>query len=828
MEEEKLYNTELKKVLAIVSKDLVEDFPIKHITVDYFMLGIMQSKQSTAYKMLNKLIRRNDIQEMYDFYLLKLNEASATTIKPKVLNNNPKSIGYDQVFTNALLNSKVEKEKLNDLKIGSEHVLLSILLNEDSVYKQWCDIGLSYSNLFNVINSLKQEELKKYDKDETNSYVNSPINPLEGNKNKSIKKSMVEAYCVNLNKLAKMGKIDQLVGREKEINRLIKILGRRNKSNVILCGNGGVGLSAIVSGIANIIEEGKGMFLNGKEILSLDVSSLVANTTYRGMLEERMNGIINEIKTNPNYILFIDDIHIALGSNSNNSNDIAGMLINAMSDTDIQVIATTSFKGYKNTIENNSSLSRRFQKIIIDPTNIEETEKILFNSKKYYEEFHNVKYTDEAIKACVNLANKYITERHLPDSAIDIMDECGSEKKVSNHENNDEITELKKDLELNKLMVKKSYSANDFTTGDEYNAACKEIETKIIDIEKTKKSKAKNNIKEISETDVYNMVSEMTGVPISKLSTSEKQRYLNIESKLSESIIGQSEAIKAVAQSMKRSRMGLGRKNKPNGIFMMIGESGVGKSLLAKKLTEEIFGSEDSLVRFDMSEYSDKTAINKLIGAGAGYVMSENGGLLIEAIKRKPYCVLLLDEIEKADPEVYNVFLQVFDNAELTDNQGIPVSFKNVIVIMTSNVGAKDAASFSKGAGFTSNVEENKKNITEKSLRSKFSPEFINRLDNIIYFNPLNDEDLKSIISLELNNFKKRLKEINFDIEYDENVVDYIFNTIGNDKNTGARKINRAIQNEIENEICDLYLENEYEKDYVFKVNINEDKIEIR
>ena len=828
MEEEKLYNTELKKVLALISKDILDDYPQKSITVDYFMLGILQSKQSTAYKMLTKLIRRGEVQQLYDYYLDRLNTLSATTVKPKVLNNNPKSIGYDSVFTNALVNSKIEKEKLNDQKIGSEHVLLSILLNEDSVYKQWCDIGLNYSNLFNVINAIKQEDLKKYDKEDPNSYVNSLVNPLEGIKNKPIKKSMVEAYCVNLNKLAKMGKIDQLIGRETEINRLIKILGRRNKSNVVLVGPGGVGLSSIVSGIANLIEEGKGMFLNGKEILSLDVTSMVSGSNYRGQLEERMNGVITEVKANPNYILFIDDIHISLGSNSTDSANIAGMLSNSMSDSNIQIIATTSFKGYKNTIENNSTLSRRFQKIIIDPTTVEETEKILFNSKKYYEEYHNVKYTDEAIKACVNLANKYITERHLPDSAIDIMDECGSEKKVSNHEGYDETSELKKELELNNLLVKKKYAADDFEEGDKYNAICQELKAKIVDIEKTKKSKAKKNIKEVSETDVYNMVSEITGVPISKLSTSEKQRYLNIESKLSESIIGQAEAIKAVAQSMKRSRMGLnGAKVKPSS-FIFIGESGCGKTMLAKKLAEEVFGSEESLVRFDMSEYSDKTSVNKLLGSSAGYVGYEQGGLLTEAIKQKPYCVLLLDEIEKADKEVYNVFLQIFDNGSANDNTGQKISFKNVIIIMTSNVGAKDAASFSKGAGFTSNVEENKKNITEKALKSQFPPEFINRIDSIIYFNHLADDNLKSIISLELNNFKKRLKEINFNIEYDENVVDYIFKSIVNDKNTGARKINRAIQNEIENEICDLYLENEYEKDYVFKVNVNEGKIEIK
>jgi len=825
--EENKYTTELKKVLALVTKDLVEDFPTKKITIEYFMLAILQSKQSIAYKMLIKFLAKDDINDLLVYFSELLKELSATTFKPKVLNNIEKSIGFDLVFSNCLIAANTEKEKLNDIKIGSEHVLLSILSNVKDISKL-THVGLKYDNLFNTINTIKQGEIAKFDEQNENTNQ-SYVETIQGQKNKpSGKANMIKLYCTNLNTLAKQGKIDQIVGREVEINRLIKILGRRNKNNIILVGDGGVGKSAIIYGLANMIEEGKGMFLNGKEILSLDLSSLIAGTSFRGMLEERLNGVINEIKANKNYMLFIDDIHSVLSSNSNNASDIGGILSKAMIDGDIQLIATTSFKGYKNSIENEPSLNRKFQKSVITSTTIEQTEKILFNSKKYYEKYHNVSYTDEAIRACVTLANKYITERHLPDSAIDIMDECGSEKKVSNLYNESELFELKKELELNKLNVKEAYSENNFDIGDGYNLICIEIEGKIVDLEKNKKSQSKNNIKEITEIDVFNIVSEMTGVPINRLTTSEKERYLNIENKLGESIIGQSEAIKKVAQSMKRSRMGLGRKNKPNGVFMFVGESGCGKTFLAKKLAEEIFGSEDALVRFDMSEYSDQTAVNKMVGTGSGFVGYDQGGLLTEAIKNKPYCVLLLDEIEKAHNDVYNIFLQIFDESFATDNTGVRVSFKNVIIIMTSNVGAKDAASLGRGTGFQINVEDNKKNIIEKALKGKFPPEFISRLNDVIYFNSLTEDNLKSIIELELSKLKKRLNEINFDVEFGDDVTDYLFKTIGSDKNSGARKINRAIENEIENVICDIYLENELENGYIFNVNINNNKIEIK
>lgn len=815
MDVDKLYTVELKRILTLISKDLLDEYPAKKVTTEHFILSLLNNKQSFAYKTLNKIINQNAMDGIYDFYAKHLHENSLPIAPPST----ERQTVYDSTLSKHLTNAKNEKDRLNDPKISSEHVFLAILSSSDITKKQFEIIGVTYDVFFTEITDTRAEELKKTDDDR------ALVQSISGMKPKSGKKGL-DAYCVNLNRLAQQGKIDDLIGRESEINRIIKVVGRRNKNNVIFVGLPGVGKTAIVYGLAKKIEEGKAMFLNGKTILSLNMTAVIAGTTYRGMLEERMNAIISELKSDKNYILFIDDIHNVLGGNNNNSSEIAGILSNALSDGDIQLIATTSFKEYKNTIENNPTLSRRFQKIIIDPTSVPETEFILFNSKTYYENYHNVKYNDDAVKACAYLANKYITERQLPDSAIDIMDECGSEKKVYDPKS-DELFELKKDLERNEVLRDKSARINDFKLLDEYKAKCIEIKGQIIDFEKKLKYVKKGPAKEITDIDIYSTVSEMTGIPLNKLSTSEKQRYLNIENVLNNNIIGQEEAIKKVSQTIKRNRMGLDRKNKPTGVFLCIGESGVGKTLLAKKLAEEIYGGESMLVRFDMSEFSDKTSVNKIIGSNAGYIGYESGGQLTEAIKNKKHCVLLLDEIEKADKEILNVFLQVFDDGNLTDNTGQKVSFKNVIILMTSNIGAKAAASFSRGAGFTSNIEENKKSISEKALKEHFPPEFINRLDSVVYFNHLNDENLKKIITLELNSLNKRLNEIKYGIETTDDVVNIIFDKVKLDGGLGARPINRAIQNEIENIICDLYLEKEYPQDYIFKVSVEDGKIQI-
>ena len=820
---EKDFTSELKKIILLSNRILNEQYPTPKLSIEHFVLALLENKTNSAYKLLSKILTSKEIQYLTDYHSKQLHS------KVSDLNLNKKvetQIVYDKTLTDALNNSIVEKDLLKDTKISTDHVLLSILTKENTTQKIFNNVNITYESLFNKIQDNKNETLNRLNQSK------EVVESISANRLKPSNKNVIETYTVNLNQLAKNGKIDKLIGREDEIKRIVKILGRRTRSNIILVGTNGCGKTHLVYGLADLIEENKASFLNGKTILLLDMTALIAGTIYRGQLEDRINQIINHIKQNKEIILFVDDIHNVLGNSSNNASEIGGMLSNALSNNEIQLIATTSYKEYKNSIEKNSTLSRRFQKVIVEPTTVEETENILSNSKTYYEQYHNVAYTDDAIKACVYLANKYITDRHLPDSAIDIMDECGSDKKVYSP-NLDELLEFKKELKLTEELRDKAMKVNDFKLGDEYNRQCNGLKTHIIDCEKKLKGGDVNNRKEITDHDVYHVVSQMSGIPLTKLSSSEKQRYLEIENILKQNLIGQDEAIKIVSQTVKRGRLGIGRKNKPIGIMLFAGSSGCGKTLAAKKLAEEIFGNESHLVKFDMSEYSDKASVSKLIGGSPQYIGYEAGGLLTEAIKNKKHCVLLLDEIEKADPDIFNVFLQVFEDGYLHDGQGEKISFKNTIIIMTSNIGIKEAEVMGGGIGFTTNPEEKKKNTIEKALRGKFPPEFINRIDNIVYFNNLNDENLKDIIKLELNNLNKRLSEINFSMKYqDENIViEYLFEKMkknDNEKGMGARPINRVIQQEIEDNICDLYMENDYEKDHVFEINVVDNKLEIK
>jgi ATP-dependent Clp protease ATP-binding subunit ClpC len=643
------------------------------------------------------------------------------------------------------------------------------------------------------------------------------IDPISGDKkfdSKSSKTPMIDSYGRDLTKLAEQYKLDPIIGREREIERLSQILSRRKKNNPVLIGEPGVGKSAIVEGLAQRIVERKiSRLLYNKKIIMLDLASMVAGTKYRGQFEERVKLLMDEMIQNPDIILFIDELHTIVGAGgSSGSLDASNMFKPALARGELQVIGATSLDEYRKHIEKDGALERRFQKILVEPTNKEETYQILENIKDRYEDHHKVIYTEDAIKSCVDLSVRYITDRALPDKAIDVLDEAGSRVHISN------ITVPQIIIETESKIVEIKEKKNEVIKAQRYEDAAnlRDIERQLMESleeekrkweEECSKNKQIVNVDKISE-----VVSLMSGVPIDKISNDENQRLIDMEKSISSKVIGQDEAVSKIVKSIHRSRVGLKDPNRPIGSFMFLGPTGVGKSYLAKMLAKYMFDSEDSLIRVDMSEFMEKFAVSRLIGSPPGYVGHEEGGQLTEKVRRKPYSVILLDEIEKAHPEVFNLLLQVLDDGQLTDSLGRVVNFKNTIIIMTSNTGSRQLKDFGRGIGFsTSHRQENQKeesdSIIDKELKKKFAPEFLNRIDDVIIFNSLFKEEIDKIVLLEVDKIVSRLSEMGYELELKQEVIDYI-SSKGFDSNCGARPLKRSIQKYVEDVITDEIIKN--------------------
>jgi ATP-dependent Clp protease ATP-binding subunit ClpC len=653
----------------------------------------------------------------------------------------------------------------------------------------------------------------------------------EKNKKSSDKGTPVlDNFSRDLNKLAEEGKLDPVVGREKEIMRIAQILSRRKKNNPIIVGEPGCGKTAIVEGLAMKIFEGDcPKNLSDKRIVSLDMNSIVAGTKYRGQFEERMKVIIEELQNNPNIIVFIDEIHTIVGAGSSSGSlDASNIFKPALARGEIQCVGATTLDEYRKNFEKDGALERRFQKIIVDPSTKEETLIILKNSKTKYEGHHKVTYSDSILELCVELADRYITDREFPDKAFDILDEVGARSQV----------ELKLPDSIEKLKIELSDVKNekiDVIKKQKYELAAdlrdkeRKILTKLEDEKLKFETQLEKTKREIPEELVYEVVSNMTKIPVNKITVDETKSLINLEKTLNDIVIGQEEAVSKISRSIRRNRVGIKDPNRPIGSFIFLGSTGVGKTFLAKKLAKEIFGSEDNMIRVDMSEYQEKHTISRLIGSPPGYVGHEEGGQLTEQVKNKPYCVILFDEIEKANKDIFSTLLQMLDDGHLTDSLGRKINFKNCLIIMTSNIGVKKLQDFGSGVGFKKSdyiEEEHKRDILKRELSKFFAPEFLNRIDDTIIFNSLQKDHIDKIVKLELNNLINRLSKMNYKFEVDNNVLEHI-SKVGFDEVYGARPLKRAIQDKIEDLISEEILMDKIKENTNYLITVESDVVKI-
>ena len=818
--------------IIMYSKEEANRLRNSYIGPEHLLLGLIREGEGKAIEILfNLQINLQDIKNQLEA-IVKNNAENDTTYDENISFNDKAS----KVLKLCILEAKL----LRNIAADSEHILLAIMkVKDNAAFHVLESNGVTYEKIKLTLQPDTHAGLGfSEDEDEDEDIRQSP----SGNKSNAAQQQarpaqkkpandtpVLDNFGTDMTKAAEEGKLDPVVGRVKEIERLAQILSRRKKNNPILIGEPGVGKSAIVEGLAlRIVEKKVSRILFDKRVIALDMTAVVAGTKYRGQFEERIRSILNELKKNPNIILFIDEIHTIVGAGSAaGSMDAANMLKPALARGEIQCIGATTLDEYRQNIEKDGALERRFQKVIVEPTTAEETLQILKNIKDKYEDHHNVNYTDAALEACVKLTDRYITDRNFPDKAIDALDEAGSRVHLTNITAPKEIEEQEKLIDEMKSLKNEAVRLQNFELAASYRDKEKEYTNQLDTLKEEWEKSLKENRETVDDEQIAEVVSMMSGVPVQRMAQAEGMKLLGMKDDLLSKVIGQDKAIATLVKAIQRSRVGLKDPNKPIGTFMFLGPTGVGKTHLAKELAKLMFGSEDALIRIDMSEYMEKFTVSRLVGAPPGYVGYEEGGQLTEKVRRKPYSIVLLDEIEKAHPDVFNILLQVMDEGRLTDSYGRTVDFKNTIVIMTSNIGTRQLKEFGKGIGFAAQVrtddKEYSRSVITKALNKSFAPEFINRLDEIITFDQLDLDALTRIIDIELKGLYSRVENIGYKLVIDEDAKKFVA-TKGYDVQFGARPLKRAIQNNLEDGISELILGSEMAAGDTIKVSYDKEK----
>jgi ATP-dependent Clp protease ATP-binding subunit ClpC len=808
------FSPRVKDVIAF-SKEEALRLGHSFIGTEHLMLGILRDGGGKAIAILNS------IEVNLEQLRRKVEILSPAELDNSQLMNDKKNLHLTRQAERALKTTFLEAKLFQSELINTVHLLLCILRNEnDPTTKLFTKLNVDYDLVKEQFKLMLANDADSYEdlsasssfpeeKSDGDEKENPFIPTSESKTNKKTKTPVLDNFGRDVTLLAEQEKLDPVVGREKEIERVSQILSRRKKNNPLLIGEPGVGKSAIAEGLAlRIIQKRVSRVLYNKRVVTLDLASLVAGTKYRGQFEERMKAVMNELEKNDDIILFIDEIHTIVGAGgATGSLDASNMFKPALARGEIQCIGATTLDEYRQHIEKDGALERRFQKVLIEQTTPVETLEILQNIKDRYESHHNVNYTDEALKACVELTDRYMSDRFLPDKAIDALDEAGSRVHINNMSVPQEIIDLERQLDevresKNTVVKKQKYEEAAKLRDDE-----KRFERLLIEAQERWQEDSKLNRVTVNENNIADVVSMMTNIPVNKIVNSEKTKLSKLSSTIGEKLIGQKDAIEKVVKSIQRNRAGLKAPDKPIGSFIFLGQTGVGKTQLAKILASEIFDSEENLIRIDMSEYMEKFAISRLIGAPPGYVGYEEGGQLSEKVRRRPYSVILLDEVEKAHPDIFNMLLQVLDDGFLTDSLGRKVNFQNTIIIMTSNIGARQVKDFGTGLGFetasqkaqTSDIE---KGVIEKELKKTFSPEFLNRVDDIVIFNALEKQDIRVIVDIELEKFITRVEKIGYKLNVSDAAKDFIAEK-GFDSKYGARPLNRAIQKHIEDLVAE-------------------------